>query len=62
MVAEDLTTARLTLRPYTPSELPAFLDLALDPRVTRLVGDGSPWTAKRATARFAAGLSTHQAG
>lgn len=61
VVPEDFSTARLLLRAYTLDELPAFLELALDPRVTRLVGDGTPWTTERATARFAVGLTAHAA-
>lgn len=60
VVSEDLSSARFLLRAYRPDELPAFLELALDPRVTRLVGDGRPWTTARATARFAAGLTAHR--
>ena len=57
----ELVTARLRLRPAVAADLPAFLDLALDPRMTRLVGDGAPWSRARATARFEAGLATHRA-
>lgn len=58
----DLTTARLVLRPYASEDLPAFLALALDPRVTRLVGDGAAWTQERATVRWWSGMAAHQQG
>ena len=50
------------LRPYLAEDLPAFLALALDHRVTRLVGAGAAWTAERATARWRSGMAAHQQG
>lgn len=58
----DLNTARLMLRPYVSEDLPAFLALALDHRVTRLVGNGAGWTAERATARWQSSVTAHQQG
>ncbi|MEU7590369.1 GNAT family N-acetyltransferase [Micromonospora sp. NPDC049230] len=57
-----LMTARLLLRPYRESELPAFLLLALDPEVTHLVGDGAPWSQQRAADRFHRGRAAHEQG
>ncbi len=56
----ELITARLLLRPYADDELPEFRKLALDPEVTRLVGDGSAWSCTRAIERFQRGLAAQR--
>lgn len=42
-MAFPLETERLILRGWEPGDLPAFRELAGDPRVMRFIGSGSPW-------------------
>ncbi|MDN5858667.1 MAG: GNAT family N-acetyltransferase [Pseudonocardia sp.] len=57
-----LMTARLVLCPYACIDVPMFLELALDPQVTHLVGDGIAWSRERATERFRTGRAAHRDG
>lgn len=41
----------------TDADLDDFLTLALDPRVTARIGDGTPWTPETARARFRRGMA-----
>lgn len=50
------------LRPYDAHDLALALALALDARVTRLVGDGAVWSEDRARTRWRVGLAAHHAG
>jgi RimJ/RimL family protein N-acetyltransferase len=43
-----IETERLSLRPWEADDWLAFRDIAADPRVTRYIGDGTPWPEKRA--------------
>jgi RimJ/RimL family protein N-acetyltransferase len=43
-VGFPLETERLVLRGWQAGDLPAFRELAGDPRVMRFVGSGSPWS------------------
>jgi RimJ/RimL family protein N-acetyltransferase len=53
-----IRTARLDLHRWDDRFEADFVRHATDPRVTRYIGDGSPWTAERAAARFA-GMRDH---
>lgn len=61
-----MVSPRLVLHPYDAQDLPLFLALALalalDARVTRLVGEGTEWSQDRARARWRTGLAAHHAG
>lgn len=47
----------ITLDPCTDADLDDFTVLALDPRVTARIGDGSPWSRATAQARFRRGMA-----
>jgi RimJ/RimL family protein N-acetyltransferase len=43
-VADEIETARLRLRMFTPEDLDAMCDIAADPEVIRYIGPGKPLT------------------
>lgn len=47
----------ITLDACSPDDLDDFLTLALDPRVTARVGDGTPWNRDTALGRFRRGMA-----
>lgn len=52
----------MELRACTADDRTDFLDLALDPRVTARIGDGTPWTSATADARFRRGMASCERG
>ncbi|GAA3219332.1 hypothetical protein GCM10017691_02670 [Pseudonocardia petroleophila] len=48
----------IALDPCTAEDLDDFLVLALDPRITARIGDGTPWSRETAVARFRRGLAS----
>jgi len=47
----------ISLDACSAADLDDFLTLALDPRVTARIGDGTPWTRETALARFGRGMA-----
>jgi [ribosomal protein S5]-alanine N-acetyltransferase len=45
-----LSTPRLQLEPWRAADIPLFVSIAQDPRVTRYINDGTPWSAEQAAA------------
>ena len=43
-VADEIETARLRLRMFTPEDLDALAEIAADPEVMRYIGQGNPLT------------------
>lgn len=52
----------ISLEAGTDADLDDFLVLALDPRVTARIGDGTPWSRATAVARFRRGLASCERG
>lgn len=52
----------ITLDACTGADLDDFLTLALDPRVTARIGDGTPWTREVSEARFRRGMACCERG
>ena len=50
------------LDPCSPADLDDFLVLALDPRVTARIGDGTPWDRETAVARYRRGMACCRRG
>ena len=49
--------AEPTLRPFTAADADFLAAMAVDPRITRFVGDGEPWTRERIDQRVAEALT-----
>lgn len=47
----------ITLDPCSPADLDDFLALALDPRMTARIGDGTPWSRETSVARYRRGMA-----
>lgn len=52
----------ISLDPCSPADLDDFLTLALDPRVTARIGDGTPWSRETSMARYRRGMACCQRG
>ncbi|MDN5929802.1 MAG: GNAT family N-acetyltransferase [Pseudonocardia sp.] len=52
----------IALAACTDTDLDDFLALALDPRVTARIGDGTPWSRETAVARFRRGRACCERG
>jgi RimJ/RimL family protein N-acetyltransferase len=52
----------ISLQACTDADLDDFLVLALDPRVTARIGDGTPWSRDTSVARFRRGLASCERG
>lgn len=52
----------IALDACTDADLDDFLVLALDPRVTARIGDGTPWSRETSVARFRRGMASCERG
>lgn len=57
IVTFALTPGPVTLRPFAENDRGFFASLAMDPRVVRFVGDGTPWSSEHIARRVQQALS-----